>query len=241
MKRSSFYLFACAAILTVSQLVAAPPDISGKWSWSFQGRDGQTRDATMKLKQDGNKITGTVTGMRGANNEAEISEGNLSDSGTLSFVVKTERNGQTFESKYKGEVKGDAITGKNEFTRNGETVTRDWKAQRGDPPKKAIDVTGNWKSTFTRQDGTVMEWALNLKQEGEKLAGSVAFNNNETDIKDGKVAGEDVTFSVLRERNGKTVTSKYNGKLSDKNTIKGTIESDWSGETRKFDWEAKRQ
>jgi hypothetical protein len=73
------------------------------------------------------------------------------------------------------------------------------------------------------------------------LNGSVAFNNNDSEIKDGKVVGEDVSFQVQRDRNGRTVTSKYQGKVADKNTIKGSIETDFSGESRKFDWEARRQ
>jgi hypothetical protein len=239
MKWSSFPLWALAASIITFGSFAAPPDINGKWSWTFEGRDGQTREGWMKLKQDGNKLTGTVTGFRGT--EIPISEGNLSDTGMLSFISRVERDGQTFETKYKGEVKGDQVNGKIEFTRNGETTTRDWKATKGDLPKKPANVSGAWKSTFTRQDGTTMEWTLNLKQEGDKLNGTVAFNNNDSDIKDGKVNGEDVTFQVTRERNGRTVTSKYQGKITDKNTIKGSIETDFSGESRKFDWEARRQ
>ena len=42
-----------------------------------------------------------------------------------------------------------------------------------------------------------------MKQEGEKLTGATVRNENETAIQDGKVTGNEVAFTVVREREGR--------------------------------------
>jgi hypothetical protein len=61
-----------------------------------------------------------------------------------------------------------------------------------------------------------------------------------TDIKDGKIDNSDISFSVTREFNGNSFTTKYSGKLAD-GVIKGKAESERNGETQSRDWEAKKQ
>jgi hypothetical protein len=102
-------------------------DATGTWKWSFTTQDGQTRETTLKLKQDGDKLTGTITGRN--NQENKIEDGMVKD-GEVSFKVTREFNGNTFVIKYHGKLSGDSIKGKSEFERNGETQSRDWEAKR---------------------------------------------------------------------------------------------------------------
>jgi len=102
-------------------------NVTGTWKWSFTGQNGQTFETTLKLKQDGEKLTGTVTGRN--NQEIEIKDGKVSGD-EVTFTVTRERNGQTFTQKYKGKATADTIEGKIEFERNGETQMRDWKAKK---------------------------------------------------------------------------------------------------------------
>ena len=105
---------------------------------------------------------------------------------------------------------------------------------------KAADATGTWKWTVTTQNGQTFEPVLKLKQEGEKLTGTISGrNNNDIEIKDGKVKDGEVSFKVVRERNGQTFTQEYKGKLEG-DTIKGKIEFERNGEKQSRDWEAKR-
>lgn len=102
------------------------------------------------------------------------------------------------------------------------------------------DATGTWKWSFTTQNGQTFETTLKLKQDGEKLTGTITGRQgNETEIDKGKVAGEDISFEVTREFNGNKFTQKYSGKLSG-DTIKGKVEMERDGQVRMRDWEAKR-
>jgi hypothetical protein len=101
-------------------------DPTGSWKWSFTTQNGQTRDTTLKLKLEGDKLTGTISGRGG---ETAITEAKLKGE-DISFEVTRENNGNKFTQKYTGKISGDAIKGKIEFERNGQTQSRDWEAKR---------------------------------------------------------------------------------------------------------------
>ena len=104
-------------------------DVNGTWTWTVPSRNGgEPREQSLKLKADGDKVTGTVSGFRGGENKIE--HGKLSGD-ELTFDVTREFNGNSFTIKYKGKVSGDTITGKIESPgRDGQTRTRDWTAKR---------------------------------------------------------------------------------------------------------------
>jgi hypothetical protein len=71
------------------------------------------------------------------------------------------------------------------------------------------------------------------------LTGTLIRGERESPVQEGKIKDGEVSFQVTRERDGQTFTTKYQGKLS-ADAIKGKITSNWGGEERTFDWEAKR-
>jgi hypothetical protein len=123
---------AAACVITatcLSGLVSADDsaDPSGTWKWSFTGRDNQTREATLKLKLEGDKLTGAMLGRD--NQETAIEDASYKE-GEVAFTVTREFNGQKFTRKYKGKVSGDTIKGKIEFERDGQKQSNDWEAKR---------------------------------------------------------------------------------------------------------------
>lgn len=122
-----FQLAACLTLMMAASSFAADKvDPTGTWKWSFTGQNGQTRETTLKLKMDGDKLSGTISGRNG---DTAIDNPQLKGE-DISFEVTREFNGNKFTSKYHGKVNGDTIKGKQEFQRNGETQTRDWEAKR---------------------------------------------------------------------------------------------------------------
>jgi hypothetical protein len=145
-------LIACAifALGTATAVQAAEKsdkkaDATGTWTWTMQPRGGQGGDApqprkiTLKLKAEGEKLTGSVTspfGRRGGQGgdaqqptPTEISDGKVKGD-EVSFSVVREFNGNKFTQKYSGKLDGDTIKGKIAFERNGEAQSRDWEAKR---------------------------------------------------------------------------------------------------------------
>ena len=116
--------FLAASVLTLSAFAA---DISGKWKWTAQGRNGPMETiATLALK-DG-ALTGTVSGRMG---DAPIGDASLKD-GKVAFTVTREFDGNKFVIKYEGKFEGDTITGTIERPgRDGDApVKLEWKATR---------------------------------------------------------------------------------------------------------------
>ncbi|HEV2969456.1 MAG TPA: hypothetical protein VGY55_05645 [Pirellulales bacterium] len=114
------------AIVATATAVRAADDPTGTWKFSMKAGNNQTRDVTIKLKLDGDKLTGSIAGRT---NDTPITDGQYKD-GDISFSVVRERNGNKFTTKYSGKLSGDGIKGKIESERNGQTNTQDWDAKR---------------------------------------------------------------------------------------------------------------
>jgi hypothetical protein len=234
---SKTFLITVLYTLCALSWVTQAADVTGKWKNTMTNQNGETREFIFNLKQSGTTVTGNVITPQG--DELPISEGKIDPSGNLSFSTRIERDGNTVDIRSTAKLSDDSLKGKTEFpNRDGEKQTHEWVAKR---EAKAKDLSGTWNSSFTIQDGTKLEGDLRLKQDGSKLTGALSFNDNETEIKEGKIEGENVSFKLLRDRDGRTVTSKYQGKLQSNGEIKGFIDSDWTGEVKRLDWEAKRK
>jgi hypothetical protein len=117
----------CTATFACAGAADAADNPTGTWKWTMTfGQNGQSREVTLKLKLDGDKLTGSVSGRNG---DTDISDAKY-DNGNVSFSVTRERNGNKMTTKYSGKQDGDTIKGKIESERNGQTNSRDWEAKR---------------------------------------------------------------------------------------------------------------
>ncbi|QEL20861.1 lipocalin/fatty acid-binding family protein [Limnoglobus roseus] len=105
---------------------------------------------------------------------------------------------------------------------------------------KKTDPTGTWKWTVER-NGQKTERSVKLELKDGKLTGtSPTPDGKETKLEDGTFKDGDVTFTIHRENNGQKMTIKYKGKIEG-DSFKGTAEVDAGGETRKVEFDAKRE
>ena len=116
-----FTLVACAITAVVVHAADEKAAASGTWKWSATF-GGNSIDMVLKLKQDGEKLTGSITGFQGQ--ETEIKEGTVKD-GKVSFKVVNDFGGSPRTTTYTGTLNGDSLKGK------AETVfSRDFDAKR---------------------------------------------------------------------------------------------------------------
>jgi len=101
---------AIPGLVPAAQAQDAAGDVSGTWKWSQQGPGGEI-EFTLKIKQVGEKLTGTITGFGGE--ESPIEEGKVKD-GTVTFKVTRDFGGRPFVTTYTGKVDGNALKGKSE-------------------------------------------------------------------------------------------------------------------------------
>ncbi len=228
------------AIALNSPVLAADHNLAGTWKASFTTQNGQTIESTLKLKQDGDKLSGLVIGRNG--NEIPLEEVTLTGD-QLSFKLTRERNGEKITTKIAAKVADDKLKGKLESNYGGENRTLDWEASRvketADAPASSKSVTGNWDYEIDI-NGNSLSLVLNLKQDGEKVTGKVSVADFELPISEGKVAGDAISFTVAVDRDDLKFTSKYKGTVAG-DTIKGKIHSDRGGQDHEYDWDAKRE
>jgi opacity protein-like surface antigen len=101
---------AVAVAILVAVVQAA--DVTGKWTGAVPTRDGGTRESTFNFKQDGEKLTGTMTGPQG---DIELKDGTVKGD-DVAFNVALSFNGNDVKLNYKGKIAGEEI----KFTRTRE-------------------------------------------------------------------------------------------------------------------------
>ena len=128
-KRSSGRWFAAALGLAVVLGVGRPAtaaDATGTWKWTVE-RNGNTFETTLKLKQDGEKLAGTISGRQGG--ETAIEDGKIKED-AVSFKVTREFGDNKVVMTYQGKLSGDAIKGETKWERDGQEQSREWEAKR---------------------------------------------------------------------------------------------------------------
>ena len=104
----------------------------------------------------------------------------------------------------------------------------------------AADITGKWKATGDGQNGP-MERTFTFKQDGTKLTGETesSFAGKST-ITDGKVEGDNVSFTINMKFQDQEMKMEYKGKVSG-SEIKFTAEAAGGGGFGPITWTAKKQ
>lgn len=99
-------LFATAVLCAIFAGAALAADISGNWSGTMQMGDNPFT-LTYAFKQDGEKLSGTVTGPQG--DPLPLSDGKVTGD-KMSFFVQVDMGGTPAKFVSEGVIKGDEIT-----------------------------------------------------------------------------------------------------------------------------------
>jgi hypothetical protein len=118
------------------------------------------------------------------------------------------------------------------------------KGAAGGAPKKVApaakgDPTGTWTWTAPGRDGQTRQRSATLKRDGDKVTGTISGRNGDQPIEEGKIKEGEVSFKVVRERDGRKMTQQFVGKI-DADAIKGTMTVNRGDGERSLPWEAKR-
>jgi hypothetical protein len=105
MKKTALAIVAVAAVLT---LAAWASDVTGTWTMSTPGRDGQMMERDITIVQEGNKIKVTMPGFRGG--DPITGEGTLEGNAIAWKIVRQTPQGE-MTVEYKGTVDGAAMKG----------------------------------------------------------------------------------------------------------------------------------
>src|SRR6266853_5890827 len=110
--KTSLCALLALGFLAQTQAEEKKADPAGTWTWSRPGRNGGPEiKMSMKLKTEGDKVTGVVIspGRQGGEpTETKIEDAKLKGD-EISFTVTREFNGNKMTTKYHGKVTADSI------------------------------------------------------------------------------------------------------------------------------------
>jgi len=107
---------------------AGQANLTGSWTWTMAGPDGQPVEALLTLRQEGGAVTGRF--QRDDTRWLDVQNGRVSGD-TFSWRVRRDRpNGLTMTYEMSGSFTADAIQGRTTTQVDGAEATSDWTASR---------------------------------------------------------------------------------------------------------------
>jgi len=112
----------------------------------------------------------------------------------------------------------------------------------------AADIVGNWTAheppsrhgtILTDFSAALSETVFSFKVDGTKLAGTISDSEGKTAITEGRINGDEISFSVVRNFDGNAMKLVYKGKV-ELNEIKFTREAQ-GGKGQQQEFVAKRE
>ena len=106
----------------------AKADLTGAWTFTTPGPDGQPVAFPMELKQSGTTLTGRFS--RGGDRWLNLENGKVNGS-EFSFTVKRDRpDGTSMTYQMSGKLNGNELSGKTKTDFEGNEMSNDWTAKR---------------------------------------------------------------------------------------------------------------
>jgi hypothetical protein len=78
----------------------------------------------------------------------------------------------------------------------------------------AADMNGKWVAQVPGRDGQTREMTFNFKVEADKLTGTISGRQGDTPFSDGKINGDDISFTVTANYGGNEVKLLFKGKVA---------------------------
>ncbi len=223
------YALRFAALIAFLVLLpnANAKDAAGTWKGAFDFQ-GTSVPLVVHLSTAAGVVTGSIEGLPVT--PTEIHDGK-SDGDTVTFWVNTDYQGTTYKLVFKGKIGDgqidfsfgteDGSWGADLVAKNSETppVTAPLAPSAAAPAVPAsvpanVDVTGNWKAALDVQ-GTSLPLVFHFTSKESVVTGTVdGLPNSPTELHDGKVDGDTLTFWINSDYQGTTYKIVCKGKIA---------------------------
>ena len=78
----------------------------------------------------------------------------------------------------------------------------------------AADVSGKWAASVQGRNGQARDVTFAFKVDGDKLTGTVSGPGGDSEISDGVINGDEISFSQVREFDGRQIKILYKGEVN---------------------------
>jgi len=207
---------------------ARPPGAAsgGGGSGRRGGQSGAlTRQIMLNLTEKDGKLSGDFIGFTGK--PTAIRDVKLKD-GELSFKVPQQMGPNTFTISFVAALADDKMRGTAKIATPAGTREFPFQGERLKTP--TVSAAGTWKLHITLGDGTKFQPTLDITEVGNSLQGVYRGERGATTISNALVFGDEITFDVARDRDGKKYRLHFQGKIK-ASTLSGNVDYDFDGMT----------
>jgi hypothetical protein len=182
---------------------AAPTGIAGKWQLTAKDPDDRTVQAELFLQQDGDRVSGSITGPEGS---VPLHILSFKDNVLICTLPYSDTD-VTLTMK----LDGDTLRGEYEADAGPSGPVEAVRAQT------AGKLTGIWKLTTKGPDGDVVALRLDMRQDGTALKGNMTSDSFDVELmlEDVKVDGDALSFKVPTPEGTYSVKATINGSSFD--------------------------
>jgi hypothetical protein len=190
-----------------------------------RGAGALSRQIMLSLKDDNGKISGDFVGFTGK--PTPIQDVKLKD-GELSFKVPQEMGPNKVTITFAAKLVGDKMEGTAKMAMP--FGTREFPFHGDRMKATTASANGTWKLHVALKEGPTFEPTLKLTQTGTTVKGAYVGQQGETAIENAVMFGEDLSFDVARDHDGKKFRLHYQGKVTG-DAFSGTVDYDFDGMT----------
>ena len=97
----------------------------------------------------------------------------------------------------------------------------------------AADISGKWSGERPGRGGEMVPTTFTFKVDGDRLSGTMTFGSGDVPLQDGKVSGNQISFSTTFDAGGNSIKILYKGTVEG-DQIKMSSEREGSGQSRQF-------
>jgi hypothetical protein len=196
---------------------------------------GQKLQSSIKVALKGDKLVGDFVGISGKKTEAK--DVTFKD-GVLSFDANDQVEKGDVLFHYTGKMVAEKINGNVSWAGDGSTKLN-FKFDAEKSHIKTADVAGTWKLKVPVKNGPTFEPTVNLTQTGGAVKGTYTGEQGETPVADGIVLGDELTFEVSKQKDGKNYKLRYQAKVEG-DKLKGAVDYNFDGISGYYNFEGQR-
>jgi hypothetical protein len=209
-------VLSAAAAFVALPAGAQSSDVSGRWEVQLNTSD-EAHKATLTLKKEGEKVTGTI---RNEQQAFEVTGTQKGAEVSLAFDYPAE----SITIRLNGTQQGDSISGAATFGDDRGTWTAKRMPAADTPPPSqagagAVDITGTWVFELQSAAGTFSP-TVTFKQSGETLTGRYVGQLGEAPIQ-GTLKGGQLSFGFEAVVQDMKLQVRYAG-VATNESLKGT-------------------
>lgn len=225
--------------------------ISGPWNLKITMQGQGDKNATLTLRQEGERLSGSLQGDLGS---AQIANASVGPAGDLKFTATVSLGGVATELNFAGTVTGGEMRGTVTTVNNGNGTFTGARPEGFTPgggggrrpgggegttgppsgttqstgttpaPTSAVaDLSGTW-TIAVNVEGQNLPGTLTLRQEGNRLTGTLQSPLGSSEVSNGSVGADGFRFTVAVSIQGQSLEVTFAG-TANGNTMSGSANS----------------